>query len=271
MTYDEAYPWQIGDAVQYSGSCYYPDYLILNKSYAYYSVINRVETTDSVKIYFDIVTSADYASGPNPGGLYNISISNPFVYKKGDNISEYPSESMPYVKPYSYTDSVDLCGMREQLSLEGDFTYYCDSCQCLLPSDGFGSTVTTERYNAGLGFVYSKKTTYGPLGTGVQRHASLIYSNIGGQECGQIKYIGTDEYDDLGIRVFPNPTSESFDLNIPFEPTKIQLLDMSGDLQTVVFSYKKKQIIDVSSLSSGVYILQISDNRRSANIKIVIQ
>jgi hypothetical protein len=74
--------------------------------------------------------------------------------------------------------------------------------------------------------------------------------------------------------IYPNPTNDLITLYFDlFEPSNIQIFNISGEL---LDSYKREEIlkgesIDLTSYSSGTYILRIISNNHHINIKILKQ
>lgn len=97
---------------------------------------------------------------------------------------------------------------------------------------------------------------------------------ISGESCEfpGIKILGTSEAETFNFQVFPNPIKDNFRIT--------GLLDMGIDAILVDVSGKKvmeltnvlnNQLIDVSELKSGIYILQLSVDGTVETKKIVIQ
>lgn len=87
--------------------------------------------------------------------------------------------------------------------------------------------------------------------------------------------IGLEEgaTDGFTFRVFPNPASDVITINsIPQEATQLQVIDLQGKvLISDSISGAEQQTIDVSSLSPGSYMVQISDGKRLMSKPLVIK
>lgn len=194
LTYDEVFPWEQGDTLEVRGSKSYYNGGVSVTSYKLITIVDRVETSDSVWIYLNVDNQV-VVSPPNaPSNLlsFNISYPNPIVYAKKENISEYPHESV-FERTTYFNDTVNDCGERKRFTSIGSFSEYCDSCDCFTPIDGFGSSSDTHKYVEGLGKTYIKKQPYGPEPD--QSQALLIYSNVGGVRCGSYTPLSLDEYE----------------------------------------------------------------------------
>ena len=73
--------------------------------------------------------------------------------------------------------------------------------------------------------------------------------------------------------VYPNPAQDfiQLDLNEINDTYQVSILDLNGKTIKLVEDYRDKQIIDVNSLSNGVYFLRVSDSKTSETKKIIIQ
>lgn len=263
MTYDEAYPWQIGDAVEYLGVYSQASFNINNQLYQYFTVNNRVETSDSVKIYFDVATLATEQPLGNGQGAPSMGLANPLVYKKGTNISEIPSNKMPTNHLPVLHDSADNCGMREVLTINEEWTYYCDSCDCLVPYDGFANPLEAKQWFSGLGQTKSKVTTYGP--DVPYSNVSLIYATVSGDECGQIVYLGAPDYSDFEIGVYPNPTKGLVRIKSNAIISKVELIALNGQVLQTTFANE----IDLSEFEQGFYFVKVETNKGTAVRRLI--
>jgi hypothetical protein len=92
----------------------------------------------------------------------------------------------------------------------------------------------------------------------------------------QTSTLGTDDFDAEGISVYPNPASTilnvDFGLNIG-RFNSLELFDISGRLvrkQSISNQLEQTQL-DVSAISSGVYLLKVSSNREQFSTKLIIK
>ena len=75
----------------------------------------------------------------------------------------------------------------------------------------------------------------------------------------QTENLSTDEFLTQQVQLFPNPTSESFQLSIDIN--EIQIYDLQGKIVlTQNGALTKGQQFDISSLSKGMYIVKVSNN-----------
>ena len=74
-----------------------------------------------------------------------------------------------------------------------------------------------------------------------------------------------------GLMLYPNPISNGklFIITSRNSEKKVQIVDVLGN--TVVSTKLKTKILDVSQLSSGIYILKILEEGKTATRKLVIK
>lgn len=275
LTYDEAYPWQVGDKVQYLGSySYYTGAWVYNQTYTMYIVEDRIETTDSVWLYFSHTSETIYNPSDmqqNPGTTYNISLGDSLGFKKGENISEYPSGMMPYpgTGDYQFTSYSNPCGtgLKEELNYDPDWSAYCDSCQCMLPYDGFVTNLYSKKYRAGHGIISQSVEVYGPQPQ-PSYQASLVYSHIDGMECGTPIYTSLDDSQNQ-ISIYPNPVNEFFKLSTDLKIEAFSIYDLNGKLLETYLSPKQQELFDLSWLSPGVYTVNCLTQTQQISIQLI--
>lgn len=189
LTYDEVFPWHTGDTIEVKGYLPYGNNGGGSVSHRIYVVNDRIETADSVSIFFDINEQID-AYPPGSTAVYNIDYPNPLIFAKGQNVMVEPNHL--FENTYEYTfGNVNNCGTRAYAARTGSFEWMCDSCHCAIPYDGFGSYLYNFTYMEGLGMTNSSAIGYGNT---YNAGAQLIYANIGGVTCGDYIALGLEEY-----------------------------------------------------------------------------
>lgn len=192
LTYDEVFPWAPGDTLETRGVNSLSSLGVNTVSHRVFTILDRIESADSVWIYINMEEQIDYFPNGNPPGyppVFNINYPSILAYRKNDNISDKP-HNMNNGTNY-LNDSTDNCGMRKRFLLNETFNFYCDSCHCLIPYDGFGTEIMTSEFQEGLGQVLLNSVPYGPLTT--YTNAVLIYSNIAGESCGDFVPLAIEE------------------------------------------------------------------------------
>jgi hypothetical protein len=88
----------------------------------------------------------------------------------------------------------------------------------------------------------------------------------------EITTIGFDNLDDFEINIYPNPTNGQLNIDLGESVDYLfvanmggQVLDVRKDLNSGV------QILDISHLPDGVYLIQIVKNKQVINRRIVKQ
>lgn len=266
MTYDDAYPWQIGDIVEYLG--WVGTSSAHSFKYRYLTITDRIETVDSVKIYYDEETLTEFYGTTQ---VFNSVFANPFKYEKGKNLIEEPESIMPDTKSDRYvrTGIDSTCGYFKTLSSESTFETFCDSCGCLTDQDGgFGYTVS-YKYMESKGMVRQFFDPWGPDYS--NSGENLIYSKINGIECGTIYYVGLNEKTKLEnrVKVSPNPVIDELHVQLANFSGIIKIIDLAGkeinQFEMLDSDYK----INVNDLPSGVYYLKIIGENETFESKFV--
>jgi len=92
--------------------------------------------------------------------------------------------------------------------------------------------------------------------------------NVNVSVCTEIK-----ELSDQNISIYPNPTSEivTISFNVISPNTKITLIDNLGKVIKTKIVKNKKEILDLSNLSKGIYSIVISSNNNELTKKIIKQ
>src|SRR5690606_19747306 len=104
LTYSDIYPWQPGDIIQYRGSKSYVEGMFTNGTYRTLTITNRVETVDSVWIYFDSYTQ-QVISFPEDNSTVTLPLSNPIVFRKDKSIRNAPHNAASFNDlTFSYTE-----------------------------------------------------------------------------------------------------------------------------------------------------------------------
>ncbi|WP_123776008.1 hypothetical protein [Brumimicrobium aurantiacum] len=194
LTYDEVFPWVPGDTLELYGIYDAQNYGVRTVKYDLITIQDRIETSDSVKIYLNIDTQIDYLPNGAPiryPSAYGISYPNPIVFEKGRSISRFPHKAV-FNRTTYLNDSAVNCGNRGRVTIYNEFLEYCDSCDCFTPYDGDGSGKGTVVYQEGLGIVKQTSQGYGDFDN--FKMGELIYSNVGGARCGSYEPLSVDEY-----------------------------------------------------------------------------
>ena len=260
LTYDECYPWQVNDVLQYSiyrneGFNGPPPYT----SYQTVTVVDRIETADSVKLYFSSINQV--TSQGTSVSAYGMDTS-PLFFKKGTPISELPWNKSRVVYPIVNVteDSTEHCGFHGAFSFSESFTVYCDSCLCYGSADGFGQSVEYNEYVKNYGLFKRSYSEYGPLWDVGSGNSTLVYSNVNGVECGTF-WNATDELPTFVLSVSPNPTKDQLTIVSDHLIDQIKVIDLTGRSVLILSGiYQNKREISLASFQKGAYILEVTSN-----------
>ena len=79
----------------------------------------------------------------------------------------------------------------------------------------------------------------------------------------------------IPFNVFPNPFTNNITIQIPTDytlnDTKISITNTLGQLLLTIYPTNYNQLINTSSLASGMYYLTLSNNSNKKTIKIIKQ
>ncbi|WP_353780071.1 M28 family peptidase [Winogradskyella sp. 3972H.M.0a.05] len=127
--------------------------------------------------------------------------------------------------------------------------YDCDTDTAIAGETGQSLTVTSNG-------VYRVEVT---IGTCTEVSDCIVFDTL-----------STEEFETNEITIFPNPVSDSININTPLtDDLKFKLIDVSGKVILTTESDRQNTSIDVSKLASGVYFLSISTSEKSGLFKIV--
>ncbi|HRG89564.1 MAG TPA: T9SS type A sorting domain-containing protein [Chitinophagales bacterium] len=75
----------------------------------------------------------------------------------------------------------------------------------------------------------------------------------------------------LQVSVYPNPASSQLVIETPGAITRLQLTNMLGQVVLALPGNSTKQVIDVSGLAKGIYLLNVKAGSKEAVLKVVIE
>ncbi|NBC84203.1 MAG: T9SS type A sorting domain-containing protein [Bacteroidetes bacterium] len=179
--------------------------------------------------------------------------------------------------PFSFNDTIIVTNSSIAVSriIENDYDYETIQESLVYRIDEIFGSVTIENDffiippDAGDNYLDSLSYTIGELTADndtLWGNQSKVYL----YKAGNIT-ASNELQSDLGIFVYPNPTIESIVINSSIPINFIRLIDTSGKILITQASVVDSNIsIDVSSINSGIYMLQIfTDNGKMQNSRIV--
>jgi hypothetical protein len=256
LSYLQAYPWQPGDIIQYMGSQSYDMGAYVNRTYQTLTITNRIETPDSVYIYYQS-NILQVNETPFGGSTITFPITNPVKFNKNNCIVNAPYNMAPQgiFHWYIERDPIDMCHWGGHLEYEESFSMYCDSCLCFGAFDGYNTTLKRKRFAINRGQISHSLIGYGPLENQNFPGRSQIYSSIGGVECGNL-YVGIDEQVNNQMQLFPNPTNGLLNVSLSERADLIWLTDIHGRVvHQKQINQEELSQINLESLQAGSYIL----------------
>lgn len=158
-------------------------------------------------------------------------------------VPTYLQEEYPIARPD--TLAAVQCGYR-RYGFEQFRGQIADSFFCFEAEDGYDQ----------VGFVRGTDTT-GTI------HSEYILTNN-----------SPELVSNLEVKVFPNPCSEFININISNESTityRAELIDIKGQKIIQIDLHNKANVLDLSQIPAGLYILKLATKNKFANIKIVKQ
>jgi hypothetical protein len=264
LTKDEVYAWQPGDTLQYHGYTPGPTSGVGTHTYRNMTITDRVESTDSVWIYWSHQDQIIQVPPNYIGSSTYISYPNPIAFRKKSPITKIPNGAT-YNNELITFDEPEYCGLRKRLQSTGNWIEYCDSCDCYIPVDGFGTYIHSSTTMSGLGITNTSSTPYGfelPMGSIV----SLIYSHIGDEICGEYFPLLVSEDFTLGaISLYPNPTQDKITVEISnariqsIQELTFEITDTQGRLlETLTFQHVRSNLeLDMQQLTEGIYVVKM--------------
>jgi hypothetical protein len=80
--------------------------------------------------------------------------------------------------------------------------------------------------------------------------------------------VGLQELTDVQIQVYPNPTTGNIKINCDKEINQVSVFSLEGKLMNE-FNYNNGNLIDISNLNSGIYLLRIEIAGSIKTIRII--
>lgn len=264
LTYDDAFPWDIGDTIQ----CYGTNVLANGgeNSYVSYFITNRTETSDSVFISL----SKEIYHEEHIGGQvftdttslsYNIVYDDIYAYEKNKLIGVKPDQYIGYGE--YHTNQISSYE-KYDVSTGG----YCDSCNCFAPYDAYLQNFNSFVYKENFGLTMREFEVFGE---GVKATANLVYARVGNNLYGSYVAASTNENKFIDFEVYPNPAQSEIKINAPSLIQEVEIHSLDGRLSYSSVQNKTQTQIDISSLDKGVYILSVTFENGQTTSKHIVK
>jgi hypothetical protein len=273
MRFEDLYPFQPGDSMQYLADVGY-----LGKFLSNYKVVGRNESADSVTITFTNynVPLTNFAPLNTMEQSTPPAYPNILRFPKNSDLVGYPHNRLNPGKKVVWGNGYELrtagttqihCGERHSFTIEHLSSIYCDSCQCIGNMDGFGQKFPLRHLTSGIGVSYAFNKPYdwpNPNSSEQQGQLFLRYSSIGGTVCGTYDALAIPENNMETLKLFPNPAQYELQLSTPVDHIKI----FSVDGAFIKSISDPSQRLNLSDLKPGFYFFELSKQGRLAYYKI---
>jgi hypothetical protein len=146
-----------------------------------------------------------------------------------------------------------------------------------------GSNTQFSDYTAPTGYVYYQIEAVSSAATGVKQYISGVKSsvetsyssrsNVASNKNGMDGLFNLQDISNV-ISIHPNPASNSIQLvigDIDIKNMKLRIYNTLGSLVLTNELIQNEQNIDISNLSTGVYLLQVQNDKYSGIQKLIIQ
>lgn len=85
------------------------------------------------------------------------------------------------------------------------------------------------------------------------------------------KALGISEISNDSIKIYPNPANNFFNIESPKSIfINVKLIDVAGQIVKTIFSKEQNVKVDVNDLSSGVYLVQVTDQNGTKIQRLII-
>ena len=266
-TIGEIYSYQSGDTLRKTSGSFYtwplPNGGPTTSTFIEEHIVNRVDFgLDSVQFEFD----KKWSNASNPGVLQGHTFSNMVTYTDLGSLwtdkvpEEFYSDTLHsyWTMPsngyhYNYL-MINYCGEITEGYHTIDITHV-DSNGVCFSNNNMGTSYYSYQYVEGLGGPYHGISLY--QGTS---QVSMYYR----VSCGATWFAGVPTEESPGISIFPNPANDQFTINLVNvdQTGQLSILDLSGKIVFEDLIVGEQSMIDVSTLPSGIYVvnLKLGDN-----------
>lgn len=270
MTIEQVFDFNIGDKYQYRSSLQDQPENALTKEIIdkHYSLNNDTLFYLIHQTYYQV----DVEFYPEPHWVYNFGEDT--ITEQYTNLD---SPILDYFPDLRYDSLV--------LHYDNDFNYdtiieyselLCDRLSngfdCSFPASAVEPNYINYRFGEGLGII--SETVYEGSGAwnGPTIAKSLIFYSKGDETCGTMDSLTFNPQvkEKIDFDIFPNPTKDYIQiLADKYENAIIELYDMTGGLITKQKMNERLTQIDISKVSSGIYILKINYDNKTFTSKII--
>ena len=175
----------------------------------------------------------------------------------------------------------------DTVHVNGEFTGWCGSCENVMSdSDGDGIYNLTMDLNPGIYFwkfsinAWGDQETFSEAidGCTAENNGNFDRQIVVGDDAQTESWVwntcnalSTVDIPLLDMRIYPNPTKESYvTIQTPVNGVKyVEVFDITG--KRLINTSLSKDILDVSSISSGLYLVKVTVEGQSKTSKLIIR
>ena len=180
--------------------------------------------------------------------------------------------------PIAVNDTIDFSNMSGGLNL-----FVTDND--IDPDGGDLRIAQLASTPAGIGFIKENKIIYAPPanGSGIDTVAYLVVDTQGGVDTGLVLifYEGLTATDDLsrssGIRVYPNPATDSTTLELPDGTASSATIELYNEQGVLVRGAERatrygddRIVLDTAGLEAGIYLITVEINGQLHTEKLIV-
>jgi lysophospholipase L1-like esterase len=99
--------------------------------------------------------------------------------------------------------------------------------------------------------------------------AELLDAGSDASNCNGLSSIKNSEMKKLSVDIFPNPIEDQLNVKLPFCPAHISLFDINGKMLFRQFYQNPDVTVDMSSIQSNIYFLEVVGQQQTIVTKVV--
>jgi len=149
-------------------------------------------------------------------------------------------------------NTINQSGFTLTANASGSYTYQWGDC-----SNGF--TTITGATNQSF-----TPTTDGNYAVQISNGTCSVTSN-----CINITGLSLEQLAKMGIKIYPNPSTGLFTVEMEKKQATLQIFDITGKLIWKQNIQQSKTLVDIQQFSKGIYLLRINQGQKNYNVHII--
>lgn len=139
-----------------------------------------------------------------------------------------------------------------------------------LTSNQTGASYQWIDCNTNLPIANETNQSFLPSSNGVYSVEVTTASCTERSDCFVFATLGLESFNQNEVRMYPNPTSSNISIDVPSNQIfKVDITSISGKRIITKNSLKRSTTLDISELSSGVYFVTVSTDKKTGTYKMV--